>query len=78
MNVLSPVEGDICFIVHFLLNKPTNFNIKAWVFARSKRMFMCNLEVYLGQGTCVGRHGVKFHVVLMVSFRIDCRPPDST
>jgi len=44
-------------------DKPVRFGIKVWVLASSKSRFVWKIEVYFGEGTGTGPHGLGYHVV---------------
>ena len=59
-----PYKGKYCFIRQFMPDKPIRFGIKCWLLASSKSRFVSNIEVYFGEGTGLGPHGLGYHVVL--------------
>ena len=59
-----PYKGQYCFIRQFMKDKPVRFGIKCWVLASSKSRFVSNIEVYFGEGTGMGWHGLGYHVVM--------------
>ena len=58
-----PYKGKYCFIRQFMPDKPIRFGIKVWLLASSKSRFVWWIEVYFGEGTGVGEHGLGYHVV---------------
>ena len=58
-----PYKGRYCFIRQFMPDKPVRFGIKVWLLASSKSRFVWQMEVYFGEGTGAGTHGLGFHVV---------------
>ena len=58
-----PYKGRYCFIRQFMPDKPVRFGIKVWLLASSKSRFVWQMEVYFGEGTCAGTHGLGYHVV---------------
>lgn len=58
-----PYKGRYCTIRQFMPDKPVRFGIKVWILASSKSRFVWRLEVYFGEGTGVGEHGLGYHVV---------------
>jgi hypothetical protein len=44
-------------------DKPIRFGIKVWLTASSKSRFVWKVEVYFGEGTGAGPHGLGYHVV---------------
>ena len=58
-----PYKGRYCFIRQFMPDKPVRFGIKVWLLASSKSRFVWQMEVYFGEGTCAGSHGLGYHVV---------------
>ena len=44
-------------------DKPICFGIKVWMLASSKSRFVWRIEVYFGEGTWFGEHGLGYHVV---------------
>ena len=58
-----PYKGRYCFIRQFMPDKPVRFGIKVWLLASSKSRFVWQMEVYFGEGTGAGPHGLGYHVV---------------
>jgi hypothetical protein len=58
-----PYKGRYCFIRQFMPDKPVRFGIKCWLLASSKSRFVWRIEVYFGEGTGGGEHGLGYHVV---------------
>ena len=58
-----PYKGRYCFIRQFMPDKPVRFGIKVWLLASSKSRFVWQIEVYFGEGTGAGPHGLGYHVV---------------
>ena len=58
-----PYKGHYCFIRQFMPDKPVRFGIKVWLLASSKSRFVWQMEVYFGEGTGAGPHGLGYHVV---------------
>ena len=58
-----PYKGRYCFIRQFMPDKPVRFWIKVWLLASSKCRFVWQMEVYFGEGTWAGPHGLGYHVV---------------
>jgi hypothetical protein len=58
-----PYKGRYCFIRQFMPDKPVRFGIKVWLLASSKSRFVYQMEVYFGEGTGAGPHGLGYHVV---------------
>ena len=58
-----PYKGRYCFIRQFMPDKPVRFGIKVWFLASSKSRFVWQMEVYFGEGTRAGPHGLGYHVV---------------
>lgn len=58
-----PYKGRYCFIRQFMPDKPVRFGIKVWMLASSKSRFVWRIEVYFGEGTGTGEHGLGYHVV---------------
>ena len=55
---IIPYKGKYCFIRQFMPKKPVRFGIKAWLLASSKSRFVYTIEVYFGEGTGGGPHGL--------------------
>ena len=58
-----PYKGRYCFIRQFMPDKPVRFGIKVWMLASSKSRFVWQMEVYFGEQTGAGPHGLGYHVV---------------
>jgi hypothetical protein len=58
-----PYKGQYCFIRQFMPDKPIFFGIKVWLLASSKNRFIWKMEVYFGEGTGCGEHGLGYHVI---------------
>ena len=58
-----PYKGRYCFIRQFMPDKHVRFGIKVWLLASSKSRFVWQMEVYFGEGTGAGPHGLGYHVV---------------
>ena len=58
-----PYKGRYCYIRQFMPDKPVRFGIKVWLLASSKSRFVWQMEVYFGEGTGAGPHGLGYHVV---------------
>ena len=58
-----PYKGKYCYIRQFMPDKPVRFGIKVWLLASSKSRFVTGMEVYFGEGTGAGPHGLGYHVV---------------
>lgn len=58
-----PYKGRYCFIRQFMPDKPVRFGIKVWLLASSKSRFVWRIEVYFGEGSGSGEHGLGYHVV---------------
>jgi hypothetical protein len=57
-----PYKGRYCFIRQFMPDKPVRFGIKVWLLASSKSRFVWQMEVYFGEQTGAGAHGLGYHV----------------
>jgi hypothetical protein len=58
-----PYKGRYCFIRQFMPDKPVRFGIKVWLLASSKSRFVWQMEVYFGERTGAGPHGLGYHVI---------------
>jgi len=56
-------KGKYCFIRQFMPDKPIWFGIKVWMLASSKSRFVWRIEVYFGENSGMGEHGLGYHVV---------------